>query len=219
MAASGRPIKVILIRNPGSSEGFDVALASTDTEVPAPELIARYDSHWTIETAHQEAKAHGVGQAPNRVQRAVERTVPFGFLSQTITIAWYALYGDPKQTSTPSPVVSPEAHHQLHRHARRATPRTHPPRLLGTSTPHDHQPGTHTTPDATGISRRLKLRKSSHILRRVLTRAHESSTLRGRSVMPRAASRRVACLSRWVGSVWVLGEGEADSSSEGRRDR
>jgi len=60
------------------------------------ELTARYDSRWTIETAHQEAKAHGVGQARNRVQHAVERTVPFGFLTQTITIAWYALHGNPQ---------------------------------------------------------------------------------------------------------------------------
>ncbi|HEX4344775.1 MAG TPA: hypothetical protein VHZ31_04365 [Solirubrobacteraceae bacterium] len=59
-------------------------------------MIARYDSRWTIETAHQEAKAHGVGQACNRVRRAVERTVPVGFLTQTITIAWYALHGDPQ---------------------------------------------------------------------------------------------------------------------------
>jgi hypothetical protein len=91
-----RPIKVILIRNPGHTDGFDVALASTDTDATTAELIARYDSRWTIETAHQEAKAHGVGEARNRVQKAVERTVPFGFLAQTITIAWYQLYGDPQ---------------------------------------------------------------------------------------------------------------------------
>lgn len=90
------PVKVILVRNPGSTEGFDVAIASTDVEVPAPELLARYDSRWSIETAHQEAKAHGVGDARNRVQKAVERTVPFGFLAQTITITWYALHGDPQ---------------------------------------------------------------------------------------------------------------------------
>jgi hypothetical protein len=84
----------MLIRKPDRSEGFDVALASTDVDASAAELIARYDSRWCIETCHQEAKAHGVGQARNRVQRAVERTVPFGFLTQTITIAWYALHGD-----------------------------------------------------------------------------------------------------------------------------
>jgi len=90
-----RPVTVMLIRKPGRSEGFDVALASTDITASPSELIARYDSRWAIETAHQEAKAHGVGQARNRVQKAVERTVPFGFLTQTITIAWYALHGDP----------------------------------------------------------------------------------------------------------------------------
>jgi hypothetical protein len=91
-----RPVTVMLIRKPGRSEGFDVALASTDADATAAELIARYDSRWTIETCHQEAKAHGVGQARNRVQRAVERTVPVGFLTQTITITWYALHGDPQ---------------------------------------------------------------------------------------------------------------------------
>ena len=89
-----RPVQVMLIRKPDRTEGFDVAIASTD-DASAARLIARYDSRWTIETAHQEAKAHGVGEARNRVQRAVERTVPFGFLTQTITITWYALHGDP----------------------------------------------------------------------------------------------------------------------------
>jgi hypothetical protein len=90
-----RPVVVMLVRKPERSEGFDVAIASTDTTASTAALIVRYDSRWTIETAHQEAKAHGVGQARNRVQRAVERTVPFGFLCQTITVAWYALHGNP----------------------------------------------------------------------------------------------------------------------------
>jgi DDE superfamily endonuclease len=90
-----RPVVIMLIRKPDRTDGFDVALASTDTDATTAELIARYDSRWTIETAHQEAKNHGVGQARNRVQRAVERTVPFGFLTQTLTIAWYALHGNP----------------------------------------------------------------------------------------------------------------------------
>jgi hypothetical protein len=90
-----RPVVIMLIRKPERSEGFAVAVASTDTSATTAELIARYDSRWTIETAHQEAKAHGVGQARNRVRKAVERTVPFGFLTMTITIAWYALHGDP----------------------------------------------------------------------------------------------------------------------------
>lgn len=91
-----QPIKVILVRGPERSDGFDIAIASTDTTASAAELIARYDGRWVIETVHQEAKSHGVGDARNRVKQAVERTVPFGFLAMTITIAWYQLYGDPQ---------------------------------------------------------------------------------------------------------------------------
>ena len=90
-----RTVTLMLIRKPGRTEGFDVAIASTDIAASAGDLIARYDSRWSIETANQEAKANGVGQARNRVPKAVQRTVPFGFLTQTITIAWYALHGDP----------------------------------------------------------------------------------------------------------------------------
>jgi hypothetical protein len=34
----------------------------------------------------------GVGDACNRVTAAVERTVPFGFLVQSLLICWYARY-------------------------------------------------------------------------------------------------------------------------------
>jgi hypothetical protein len=79
---------------------------------PAARATLLYDSRWTIETAHQEAKAHGVGQARNRVQRAVERTVPFGFLCQTITIAWYALHGNPTADLTARRQAAPWYHHK-----------------------------------------------------------------------------------------------------------
>jgi hypothetical protein len=95
-----QPITVLMIRNPGTNEGFDIALAATDTTAETAALITGYDTRWTIETCHQEAKAHGVGEARNRVQQAVERTVPFGFLTQTITIAWYQLHGNPASDLT-----------------------------------------------------------------------------------------------------------------------
>ena len=72
-------------------------LASLQAEYPRPLIVAEIRRALeTIETANQEAKAHGVGEARNRVERAVKRTVPFGFLVQTITIAWYAVHGDPE---------------------------------------------------------------------------------------------------------------------------
>jgi len=93
-----RPLKVILIRNPNSTktDGFDIAIATTNTDATPAQTIERYDGRWVIETVHQEAKNHGVGDARNRVRGAVERTVPFGFLTMTITIAWYQLHGDPQ---------------------------------------------------------------------------------------------------------------------------
>ena len=68
---------------------------ASDTSTDAGRLISRYEGRWVIETIHQEAKAHGVGQARNRVRRAVQRTVPFDFLTMTITIAWNQSRGPP----------------------------------------------------------------------------------------------------------------------------
>jgi hypothetical protein len=107
-----QPITVLLIRNPGTHDGFDIALASTDTSADSAAIISRYDSRWTIETCHQEAKAHGVGEARNRVQHAVERTVPCGFLTQTITIAWYQIYGDPETDLTARRRTAPWYRHK-----------------------------------------------------------------------------------------------------------
>jgi hypothetical protein len=89
-----RPIKLLLVRDPDRTDGYDIAVASTDTNASTAELIGRYAQRWTIETCIQEGKAHGVGEARNRVKPAVERTVPFGFVCQSFTIAWYQLYGD-----------------------------------------------------------------------------------------------------------------------------
>ena len=42
----------------------------------------------------EEAKHQaGVGDADNRTEKAVQRTVPFQFLTMSITIIWYALHG------------------------------------------------------------------------------------------------------------------------------
>jgi hypothetical protein len=35
----------------------------------------------------------GIGQARNRLRKAVERTVPFGFIVYSLVIVWYTLHG------------------------------------------------------------------------------------------------------------------------------
>lgn len=92
----GRPVRVVVSRDPARpARPLSVVLA-TDPSLGATEILSRYLARWAIEVAFQEAKSGlGVGEARNRVERAVDRTVPFGFLCQTLTLVWYALNGDP----------------------------------------------------------------------------------------------------------------------------
>lgn len=89
-----RPVRVVLIREPGSSKAFDFALIATDTDLGPGQVIELYAQRWAIEVAFRDAKqTTGVGDARNRTPRAVERTVPFGLLVQSLVTIWYALHG------------------------------------------------------------------------------------------------------------------------------
>jgi hypothetical protein len=88
------PARVVLVREPDTATGYDLALFTTDRHSDTERIVERYADRWSIEPANATGKQLlGVGQARNRVQRAVERTVPFGFLTQTLVIVWYSLYG------------------------------------------------------------------------------------------------------------------------------
>lgn len=90
------PGRLLLLREPGASQRGLLALFTTDTTTGAAEIIARYAARWSIEVAIFDAKQiTGAGQARNRVRRAVERTVPFCLLVQTLVVLWYADHGDP----------------------------------------------------------------------------------------------------------------------------
>jgi hypothetical protein len=89
-----RTIRVILIRDPDTTTGYDLALITTDLTSPAETIITRYAARWSIEVAIEDAKQiTGVGQARNRTPKAVTRTVPFGLITQSIVVIWYALHG------------------------------------------------------------------------------------------------------------------------------
>jgi len=107
-------VRVILVRDTGRATkttitgGYDIALVTTDLTATAQEIIARYAARWSIEVTFFDVKnILGVGQARNRVPKAVQRTVPFGLFCHSILIVWYALHGhDPddttqRRTSTP----------------------------------------------------------------------------------------------------------------------
>jgi hypothetical protein len=93
-----RPVRVVIVADPKGKHAMAMALVSTDTTLSAQEIVERYALRWTIEVCFRDAKQlSGVGEARNRTPRAVKRTVPFGFLCQSLTVAWYMLNGDPTE--------------------------------------------------------------------------------------------------------------------------
>ncbi|MCA1696381.1 MAG: transposase, partial [Actinobacteria bacterium] len=89
-----RPARVILLREPGTHHGYDLALITTDTTTEAATVIERYATRWSIEVAIEDAKQlFGAGQARNRLAAAVHRTIPFALITQTLTTLWYITTG------------------------------------------------------------------------------------------------------------------------------
>ena len=87
-------VRVILLREDATDTGYDLALVTTDPTATAADLITRYAWRWSIEVTFGEARdLLGVGQARNRTENAVRRTVPFGLYCYSITVLWYALHG------------------------------------------------------------------------------------------------------------------------------
>jgi hypothetical protein len=84
----------------------------------------------------------GVGQARNRVQAAVERTVPFGMLTMSLVYLWYALHGhhpDDVTDRRTAPLVHHEGRTVLRGHARQAPP-DHPRHPIHARTPSSTHP-------------------------------------------------------------------------------
>lgn len=89
-------VRVICVRDRDSkrARNHDVALVTTDLDSSAETIVERYAARWAIEVTFHDAKhLAGVGDAENRVQTAVERTVPFGLLTYSLTHIWYVLAG------------------------------------------------------------------------------------------------------------------------------
>jgi hypothetical protein len=80
-------------RSPGSGKAYDLGIFTLDTDAGPVAIAERFSRRWPVEPSNATGKQLvGVGDACNRVQKAVERTVPFGFLAQTLLILWYAQF-------------------------------------------------------------------------------------------------------------------------------
>jgi hypothetical protein len=88
------PLRLILVRDLDTRRRL-LALVTTDLHTPAEQIVARYANRWSIEQTIKDGKdLLGVGEAQNRLQAAVERTVPFMLLTLTILVCWYARAGN-----------------------------------------------------------------------------------------------------------------------------
>lgn len=88
------PVTVVLVKDTDSTRPYDIALVSTDTDASAETLVSRYADRWSVEQSIKDSKIlTGAGDAANRLQLAVERTVPFAMLGLTILVLWYAGHG------------------------------------------------------------------------------------------------------------------------------
>jgi hypothetical protein len=105
-AFGNTPGRTVLVREPGGDKVL--ALFTTDTDSPIETIAARYAHRWPIETAIAAGKQLlGIGQARNRLQRAVERTVPFGFIVYSLIIVWYTTHGHHRDDLTQRRVAQP----------------------------------------------------------------------------------------------------------------
>ncbi len=86
------PGRVVLVRDPDSGKPCDLALFTLDTQASPAAIAERYSWRWAIEPSNATGKQIlGVGDACNRAEKAVERTVPFGFLIQSLLVCWYTV--------------------------------------------------------------------------------------------------------------------------------
>lgn len=105
-AFGNQPGRAVLVREPG--EDRVLAVFTTDLDSHADTILARYAHRWPIEVAIAGGKQLlGIGQARNRLQRAVERTVPFQFLVYSLVIVWYTLHGHHRDDLTERRAAQP----------------------------------------------------------------------------------------------------------------
>jgi hypothetical protein len=86
--------RLVLVRDSAAAPTRELALFTTDLTSTVEQIVARYAGRWSVEVTIETAKGPlGVGQARNYLEQAVQRTVPFGMLTMSLVVIWYALHG------------------------------------------------------------------------------------------------------------------------------
>ncbi len=114
-----RPVRIVMTRDP-KGRWSDRVYFSTDTELEAAAILARYARRWSLEVTFRNVKQdlgledprngwwrreRGSRRRPkkagpeprgDRGRHAVERTVPLIFMAHALVIAWYLRHGNPQ---------------------------------------------------------------------------------------------------------------------------
>jgi hypothetical protein len=86
-------VAVVLLRDPSGS-WRDEALLSTDVTLAVEEVVSGYCRRWSIEVAFHDAKQYmGMQDAQVWCEASVLRAHPMGFFCLSLTLLWYARYG------------------------------------------------------------------------------------------------------------------------------
>jgi hypothetical protein len=95
-----RTVRLVMTREltaDGTVKRF-LALVTTDLTTPPEQIVVRYAARWAIAVTFAESRQQlGTGQARNRTQQAVERTVPLELLVYSVVVLWYARTGHSPQ--------------------------------------------------------------------------------------------------------------------------
>jgi hypothetical protein len=99
-----KPIRLVIVRDPAGHEDDDF-LFCTDADVPAAEIVQRYQDRWGVEEAIQEAKQHlGFEATQGWCSRTVNRQSPLAMVLVTMVKAWYARCAEQEPSLLPEPL-------------------------------------------------------------------------------------------------------------------
>jgi hypothetical protein len=99
-----RPIRLVIVRDPAGHEDDDF-LFCTDADVPAAEIMQRYQDRWGVEEAIQESKQHlGFEATQGWCSRTVNRQSPLAMVLVTLVKAWYASCAVQEPSLLPAPL-------------------------------------------------------------------------------------------------------------------
>jgi hypothetical protein len=155
-----RPVQVVLLREPGTRHGYDLALITTDTTTGPATVIERYAARWSVEVAIEDAKQLlGTGQArnPPRHRATTHRPLRPDLPDHDHALVHHRRLPPRRhhRASQPDPLVPREVPALHHRHDHQTPPSPHRRQISASSPPSAYTRGNPHHPPGLGHRRRI----------------------------------------------------------------